>query len=161
MTGAAGPAALHQLAADCAAYPDAVRRAVLPAVGAMLVDAATEQANRVGPRLSRYNNGAGATLTATASTVGRDTVRLTPRPLGPWAIVESGSRRAVWTQGAPARKGRGGPKRIAMANGAVRWYVRHRKLAGQQAWTRARAVMADRLPGVVHAAALEAWEAVR
>jgi hypothetical protein len=151
---------LRTLAADCAAYPDALRRAMLPAVGRMLVDVATDAADRVGGRLSRYNRGAGATLTATPSLVGSDTVRLTPTPLGPWTIVESGSAKSEWVIGTPPSEGRGA-KRIAMANGGVRWYVRHRKVAGKQVWTRALVAMADQLPDVVHRSAVDTWEQVR
>jgi hypothetical protein len=154
---AADGAALHQLAADCAAYPDTVRRVMLPAVGSLLVDTAAAQA----VTLSRYNRGAGVTLTATSSQVGRDTVRLTPRPLGAWAIVESGSNRSSWIIGSPPRKGKGGPKRVRLADGGVRWYVRHGPVRGRQAWSKTIDALEADLPTVVHDAAMTAWDQVR
>jgi len=162
-TAADTAAHLHRLADDAAAYPDAVTDLTLPTVGERLQAIALEQAAAAGAvHLSRYNRGRGVTLTASTARTG-DTVRLTPRPLGPWTLVESGSAKASWYEprGGPDRRRRHGVSRIRLADGGVRWYARHGPVRGKQVWTKTKAQIDTELPDLIHRAALQSWADVR
>lgn len=160
---------LHQLADDCAAFPRALIDDALPHIGAEMKRLAQQEAKRVtggDQRLSRMNRGRGVRLDAGYDNVGPATVRLTPRPLGPWVLVESGSNRSNWyiPRAGKALTKRGKRKtrrRLRLHNGGVRWYVRHPSVRGKRAWSRARSLILDGLPDVVHESIARAWSDVR
>ena len=161
---------LEHLADACRDFPDVVVDEALPAIGARMKVVALEQAARVtggDGRLSRFAKGRGVKLSAGYDKVGPTTMRLTPRPLGPWTLVESGSSRAYWYEPragkAKTKKGarKKGARPIKLRSGAVRWYVRHGPVRGKQAWTRTRNQIVDELPGLVETAIVDAWVAVR
>lgn len=167
---------LHDLADACAAFPEAVLTGALPAIGMMMKTTTLEEAARaVGGdrRLSRMGR-RGVKLDAGYDNVAETTVRLTPRPLGAWTLVESGSNRSQWwepRQGkAVTRRGvRRQRRRLSLPargrvnrwDNGVRWYVRHGPVSGKRAWSRAFVRIDDALPDTVHTAVLEAWTAVR
>lgn len=149
---------LHSLADACSAFVDDVVDEALPAIGATLRTAALASAARDtggDRRLSRYNGGRGATLDAAVTKAGRGRVTLTPRPAGPWALVEAGSRRAWWWEPRDPRRRRG--SRLHLASGAVRWYVRHGGVRGHQTWSRAVERIESELPDVVHDSVVASW----
>ena len=160
---------LHDLADSCAAFPDAVVDEALPAIGAAMKAIALDEARRVTHgdlRLSRFAKGRGIKLGAGYDVVAPATVRLTPRPLGPWTLVESGSARSWWYEPRAGKPGKGAAKRrrrrrLQLRGGGVRWYVRHGGVRGKQAWTRTRDQIVDGLPTIVHESVLAAWTAVR
>jgi hypothetical protein len=163
LSATATAADLHRLAAAAAAYPDTVTDEALPTVGARLTAIALEQAAAAGAaRLSRYGGGRGVTLDATAARNG-DTVTLTPRPLGPWTLVESGSHRDFWytPRAGPERPRHRGVSRIALADGGVRWYARHGPVKGKQVWSKTKDQIDQELPELIHTSALKAWDDVR
>ena len=161
---------LHGLAASCEAFPDAVVDEALPKIGARMKALALEEAARVtggDGRLSRFNKGKGIKLSAGYDVVAPGVVRLTPRPLGPWTLVESGSARSYWFEPrrgkALTKKGarKKGARPIRLRNGAVHWYVRHGPVRGKRAWSQVKFNIAEALPDLVHAAVVDAWVAVR
>lgn len=161
---------LHGLAASCEAFPDAVVDVALPKIGARMKAIALEEAARVtggDGRLSRFAKGKGIKLSAGYDVVAPTVVRLTPRPLGPWTLVESGSARSYWYEPragkAKTKKGarKKGARPIRLRNGAVRWYVRHGPVRGKRAWSQVKFLIADALPELVHAAVVDAWADVR
>ena len=151
---------LDRLAADCRRFPRAVVDSALPAIGAALVDTATATTQAAGGRMARYNRGAGVRLEVGGRRAGRDTVTLVPAPLGAWTIAQAGSRRDAWMipAGAPARRP---ARRIRLASGGVRWWVRHGPVTGRRVWDRVLADVDDALPGVVHEATAQAWADLR
>ena len=161
---------LQGLADAAGNFPDAVVDVALPRIGAAMKKIALEEADRVtggDGRLSRMNKGKGVKLSAGYDTVAPTVVRLTPRPLGPWTLVESGSNRAFWFEprAGKSRTKKGARKAkvrpIRLRNGGVRWYVRHGPVRGKKAWTKTKARIVDDLPDLVHAAVVEAWADVR
>ena len=161
---------LHGLAASCEAFPDAVVDVALPKIGARMKAIAIDEAARVtggDGRLSRFAKGKGIKLGAGYDVVAPTVVRLTPRPLGPWTLVESGSSRAYWYEPrrgkALTKKGarKKGARPIKLRNGGVRWYVRHGPVRGKGAWSQVLFLIGDALPDLVHAAVVDAWSDVR
>jgi len=157
---------LNELAAVCRGYPDALVELALPAFGRALEALAAEEAGRdtggTG-RLSRYNRGQGATLTAAATRTSRTTITLTPRPIGAWSLITAGSHKLEWLEGSVPGRGprRGGP-RLRLASGSVRWYVRHKGIGGKGTWGRVLARLdADVVAPLLDQAIADAWAQVR
>jgi hypothetical protein len=156
---------LGELAAACRGYPDALLELAIPAFGRALESLAADEVGRdtggTG-RLSRYNRGRGATLAATATRTSHTTITLTPRPIGAWALLTAGSHKREWVEGTvPGRGPRRGSPRLRLASGSVRWYVRHKGIAGKGTWGRVKDRLDDELAPVIDKAIDDAWAQMR